>query len=122
MSPVSGVPSGEPVAQEHDAVRAGDGRFEQRDVRGHRAAVEHVLPDAEHDRVEPEVEAVGTVTGGAVALGGVRSPSPPIRRMTGYGYESSSDICCSPMALVVTRAASRSIGAIEATMAAMSSS
>jgi hypothetical protein len=33
-------------------------RIEECDVRGHRTIVEHGLPDAEHDRVHPEVETV----------------------------------------------------------------
>lgn len=58
MSPVAGGSAiGEAVAQVHGALRTGRRRFEERDVRGHRA-VEHLLPDAEHDRVHPEVEAV----------------------------------------------------------------
>lgn len=32
--------------------------FEEGEVRGHRATVEHLLPDTEHDRVHPEVETV----------------------------------------------------------------
>src|SRR5215204_6626307 len=58
MSPVPGVPSARAVAQVHGALRTGYRRFEECDVRGHRAAVEHLLPDAEHDRVHPEVETV----------------------------------------------------------------
>src|SRR5215212_5085013 len=49
---------GEPVAQEHRACRTGRRRFEQGQVGGYRATVEHLLPDAERDRVQPEVEAV----------------------------------------------------------------
>src|SRR6185312_11762346 len=49
---------GESVAQVHGALRTGYRRFEECDVRGHRATVEHLLPDAEHDRVHPEVETV----------------------------------------------------------------
>src|SRR5215467_5603350 len=56
--PRPGRAIGEPVAQVHGALRTGDRRFEQRDVGGHRAVVEHLLPDAEHDRVHPEVETV----------------------------------------------------------------
>src|SRR3954469_23731609 len=56
--PRCGRALGEPVAQEDGALRAGDRRFEEGDVRGHRATVEHLLADAEHDRVHPEVETV----------------------------------------------------------------
>src|SRR5215469_4196110 len=48
----------EPVTQVHSALRTGYWRFEECDVRGHGASVEHLLPDAEHDRVHPEVETV----------------------------------------------------------------
>src|SRR3712207_6477445 len=53
--PRPGRAIGEPVAQVHGALRTGHRRFEEGDVRGHRATVEHLLPDAEHDRVHPEV-------------------------------------------------------------------
>src|SRR5215471_1612879 len=56
--PRPGRAIGEPVAQVHGALRTGYRRFEECDVRGHRATVEHLLPDAEHDRVHPEVETV----------------------------------------------------------------
>src|SRR4051812_22765235 len=56
--PRPGRPIGEPVAQVHGALRTGYRRFEECDVRGHRATVEDLLPDAEHDRVHPEVETV----------------------------------------------------------------
>src|SRR5215472_18624632 len=48
----------EPVTQVYSALRTGYWRFEECDVRGHGATVEHLLPDAEHDRVHPEVETV----------------------------------------------------------------
>src|SRR4051794_24706778 len=56
--PRAGRAIGEPVAQVHGALRTGYRRFEESDVRGYRATVEHLLPDAEHDRVHPEVETV----------------------------------------------------------------
>src|SRR5215475_4209129 len=56
--PRPGRAIGEPVAQVHGALRTGDRRFEERDVGGHRATVEHGLPHAEHNRVHPEVETV----------------------------------------------------------------
>ena len=56
--PGRGRAIGERVAQEHGALRSRHRRFEQCDVRGHRTTVEHLLPDAEHDRVHPEVETV----------------------------------------------------------------
>src|SRR6266436_7144594 len=56
--PRPGRAIGEPVAQVHGALRTGYRRFEECDVRGHRATVEHLLPDTEHDRVHPEVETV----------------------------------------------------------------
>src|SRR5262249_21745394 len=56
--PRPGRAIGESVAQVHGALRTGHRRFEECDVRGHRATVEHLLPDAEHDRVHPQVETV----------------------------------------------------------------
>src|SRR5919112_1884469 len=56
--PRRGRAIGEPVAQVHGALRSGHRRFEKCDVRGHRATVEHLLADAEHDRVHPQVETV----------------------------------------------------------------
>src|SRR3954464_7478869 len=56
--PRPGRAIGEPVAQVHGALRTGYRRPEECDVRGSRAVVEHLLADAEHDRVHPEVEPV----------------------------------------------------------------
>src|ERR1700722_991103 len=49
---------GEPVTQVHDGVGCRYRRFEEGEVRGHRTTVEHLVPDAEHDRVHPEVKTV----------------------------------------------------------------
>src|SRR5690606_4019325 len=49
---------GTTVTQQDRACRAGRRRLEQRQVGGDGAAVEHRLPDAEDDRVDPQVEAV----------------------------------------------------------------
>src|SRR4029078_3163769 len=56
--PGPGCAIGEPVAQVPGALRTRYRRFEECDVRGHRATVEHLLPDTEHARVHPEVETV----------------------------------------------------------------
>src|SRR5215207_127308 len=82
--PRPGRAIGEPVAQVHGALRTGYRRFEECDVRGHRATVEHLLPDAEHDRVHPEVETVEELAraGGSAPGSGSRRPS---RARAGHG-------------------------------------